>query len=43
MDIDNADNWVADVFGLDIDREPYKVEQTEIKKLIAERPDCQWG
>lgn len=43
VDIFNADKWIADVYVLDVDREPYKVEQGEIRKLIAECSDCQWG
>lgn len=48
VDIFNADKWVADVYVLDIDRDCYKVKQSEIQRLIddtADTPqtDCGWG
>ena len=47
VDIFNADKWVADVYVLDIDRDCYKVKQSEIQRLIddtADTPqtDCGW-
>ena len=36
VDIFNADKWVADVYVLDIDRDCYKVKQSEIQKLLHE-------
>ena len=46
VDIFNADKWVADVYVLDIDRDCYKVKQSEIQKLLHEeepQTDCGWG
>lgn len=39
VDIFNADKWVADVYVLDIDRDVYKVKQSEIKRLLMERSE----
>ena len=39
VDIFNADKMIADVYLLDIDRDSYKVMQSEIKRLLAERSD----
>ena len=39
VDIFNADKWVADVYVLDIDRDCYKVKQSEIQKLLHEIAD----
>ena len=46
VDIFNADKWVADVYVLDIDRDAYKVKQSEIQKLLHEeepQTDCGWS
>ena len=39
VDIFNADKWVADVYVLDIDRDCYKVKQSEIQRLIDDTAD----
>ena len=39
VDIFNADKWVADVYVLDIDRDCYKVKQSEIQRLLTERSE----
>lgn len=39
VDIFNADKWVADVYVLDIDRDCYKVKQSEIQRLIENTAD----
>jgi len=39
VDIFNADKWVADVYVLDVDRDAYKVKQSEIQRLIDDTAD----
>ena len=39
VDIFNADKMIADVYVLDIDRDAYKVMQSEIKRLLTERSE----
>ena len=39
VDIFNADKWVADVYVLDIDRDCYKVKQSEIQRLLDDTVD----
>lgn len=45
VDIFNADKWVADVYVLDVDRDAYKVKQSEIQKLLNDnytpQTDCE--